>query len=152
MAPVYKDKKLDENDLPTLNSVNKDISDSYAAGKINNEQYTNLKKEVSTAYQEIFKNRIETIPEQDLVALNNIRNEMIDAYNKGKLSNDQYTHLKNEVSIAYEEIFKRRIENRNDDLQRVQKDISDAYSKDKITKIHYDLLNEKISKMAQEEE
>ena len=105
-----------------------------------------MKNEVSTAFQEIFKNRIGSIPEQDLEALNNIRNDLIDAYSKGKVSNDQYTNLK-EVSVAYEEIFKKRIVNREVDLQRTQEDISDAYSKGKITKLHYNLLNEKISKL-----
>jgi hypothetical protein len=87
-----------------------------------------------------------------LEALNNIRNDLIDAYNKGKLSNDQYTNLKDDVTIAYEEIFSKRIINREDDLQWIQEDISDAYSKGKITKLHYDRLNEKISKMAQKKE
>ena len=70
MAPVYEDKRLDEKDLPILNPLYKKILDFYAAGKINNEQYTSLKIEVSTAFQEIFKNRIGSVPEQDLEALN----------------------------------------------------------------------------------
>jgi len=37
-------------------------------------------------------------------------------------------------------------------MQRIQEDISDAYSKGKIIKLHYDLLNEKISKMTLEKE
>ena len=45
-----------------------------------------------------------------------------------------------------------RIANREDELQQIQKDISNAYSKGKITKLHYDLLNENISKMTQEKE
>jgi hypothetical protein len=101
MALAYDDNMLEKNDIPRLNSLNKNIIDSYAAGKINN---------------------------------------------------DQYENLKNEVSMAYEEIFKKRILNREDDLRRIQEDISDTYSKGKITKLHYDLLNEKISKMTQEKE
>jgi hypothetical protein len=62
----------DEKDLPVLTPLYKNISDFYAAGKINNEQYTSLKNEVFTAFQEIFQNRIGSIPEQDLEALNNI--------------------------------------------------------------------------------
>jgi uncharacterized membrane protein (DUF106 family) len=49
MALVYEDKKLDGNDIPRLNSINKNITDSYAAGRINDDQYTNLKNEVSIA-------------------------------------------------------------------------------------------------------
>ena len=101
MERICEDKRLDENDIPILNSLNKDLSSSYAAGKINNEQYTNLKYE---------------------------------------------------ISIAYEEIFNSSIANRVDDLNRTQEKISDAYSKGKITKLHYDLLNEKVSNMTQEKE
>jgi hypothetical protein len=55
MALVYSDGKVDENDTNELNRLNKNISDSYAAGKITNEQYTNLKNEASTAFHEPFK-------------------------------------------------------------------------------------------------
>ncbi|MGA9935731.1 MAG: hypothetical protein WBP83_11475 [Nitrososphaeraceae archaeon] len=58
MALVYGDSKPDENDTNQLNLLNRNISDSYAAGKISNEQFTNLKNEISIAYQEIFKKRI----------------------------------------------------------------------------------------------
>ena len=42
--------------------------------------------------------------------VNKIRNDLIDANSNGKLSNEHYTNLKNEISVAYREIFKRRIE------------------------------------------
>ena len=41
MAVVYGDGKVDENDIARLDELNKNISDSYAAGKITNDQYTN---------------------------------------------------------------------------------------------------------------
>ena len=50
MAVVYGDGKVDENDVDQLNTINKNISDSYAQGKISNDQYTHLKNEVSTAF------------------------------------------------------------------------------------------------------
>ena len=65
--------------IKNLNELNQHISDSYAAGKITNEQYTNLKNEVSTAFQEIFKKRIESLTEQDLEAINKTRNDIMDA-------------------------------------------------------------------------
>ena len=37
--------------------------------------------------------------------------------------------------------------NRKAVLDKTKEDISDAYSKGKITKLHYDLLNEKFSKV-----
>jgi hypothetical protein len=41
MATIYADGKVDENDTDKLDKLNKNISDSYAAGKITNDQYTN---------------------------------------------------------------------------------------------------------------
>ena len=110
MALVYSDGKVDENDTNELNRLNKNISDSYAAGKITNEQYTNLKNEASTAFHEPFKKRIESILEQDLETVDNLRNDINDANNNGKLSNKHYTNLKNEISAHYRGIFKKRIE------------------------------------------
>ncbi len=111
MALLHEDQRLDENDILRLDSLNKNISDSYAAGKINDDQYTNLKNEVSVAYEQIFKTRINT---------------------QGKSSYG--------------------VINRGGVLKEIKEEISDAYSKGKITKLHYDLLNEKISKISPEKE
>jgi YVTN family beta-propeller protein len=151
MALVYDDSKLDENDTNQLNILSRNISDSYAAGKISNEQFTNLNNEVSIAYQEIFKKRIRSITEQDLETVNKIRNDIIDAYSNGKLSNEHYTNLKNEISNTYQKIFKKRIESLTDPnteaINKIKNDIRDAYSDGKITELHYNLLNEQISDM-----
>ena len=40
---LYTVCSLDENDTNKLDTLNKNISGSYAAGKINNDQYTSLK-------------------------------------------------------------------------------------------------------------
>lgn len=81
------------------------------------------------------------LDEKDIPRLNLLNKNITDYYAAGKINNDQYAYLKNEVSIVYEEIFKMRLANREDDLQRIQEDISDAYSKGKLSKLHYDLLN-----------
>jgi YVTN family beta-propeller protein len=150
MVSINKDG-LDENDISNLNELNQNISDSYAAGKIINEQYASLRNEVSIAFQEIFKKRIGSIPEQDLETVNKIRNNIIDAYTNGKLSSEHYTNLKNEISNTYQKIFKKRIESLIDPnaeaLSKIKNDIRDAYSDGKITELHYSLLNEKISDM-----
>jgi len=149
MALVYSDSKLYENDTNQLNLLNRNISDSYAAGKISNEQFTNLKNEISIAYQEIFKKRIGSITEQDLENVNKLRNDIIDAYSNGKLSKEHYTNLKNEISNTYQKIFKTRIESlidsNTEDISKIKNDIRDAYSDGKITELHFNLLNEKIS-------
>jgi uncharacterized membrane protein len=150
MALVYGDSKPDENDTNQLNLLNRNISDSYAAGKISNEQFTNLKNEISISYQEIFKKRIgKSITEQDLENVNKLRNDIIDAYSNGKLSMEHYTNLKNEISNTYQKIFKTRIESLIDPnteaISKIKNDIRDAYSDGKITELHFNLLNEKIS-------
>ena len=149
MALVYGDSKLDENDTNQLNLLNRNISDSYAAGKISNEQFTNLKNEISIAYQEIFKKRIGSITEQDLENVNKLRNDITDAYSNGGLSKEHYTNLKNEISNTYQKIFKTRIESLIDSnteaISKIKNDIRDAYSDGKITELHFNLLNEKIS-------
>jgi YVTN family beta-propeller protein len=151
MPLVYGDSKLDKKDTNKLNILNRNISDSYAAGKISNEQYTSLKNEVSLAYQEIFKKRISSITEQDLEAVNMIRNDIIDTYSNGKISNEHYTNLKNEISVVYREIFKKRISSiaipDAEVVRKIKNDITDAYSAGKISELHYSLLSEQISNM-----
>jgi YVTN family beta-propeller protein len=149
MDHIYADRKLDKNETDQSNILNKDISDSYAAGKISNEQYTHLKNEVSTAYQEIFKKRIGSVTEQNIDTDDNIINEISNAYSNGELSNEHYTNLKNELSNMYQKIFKKRIESitnpNTEAVSKIKNDITDAYSDGKITELHYNLLNQKIS-------
>jgi YVTN family beta-propeller protein len=49
MVSINKDG-LDEKDISKLNKLNQSVSNSYAAGKITNEQHTNLKNEISIAF------------------------------------------------------------------------------------------------------
>ena len=150
MVSINKDG-LDETDIKSLNELNQRISNSYAAGKITNEQYTNLNSDVSIAFQEILKKRVESVKEQDLETVDNIRNDIIDAYNNGKLSSEHYTNLKNEISNTYQKIFKKRIESVTSTnakaVSKLKNDIEDAYSDRKITELDYNLLNGKISRM-----
>ncbi len=98
MAIVYADGKVDENDTDKLDELNKSISDSYAAGKINNDQYTSLKNEVSAAYQKIFKKRIESITDPNTEAVNNIKNDIEDAYSDRKITELDYNLLNGKIS------------------------------------------------------
>jgi YVTN family beta-propeller protein len=151
MPLVYGNSKLNEKDTNKLNTLNRNISDSYAAGKISNEQFTSLKNEASLAYQEIFKKRISSITEQDLEAVNKIRNDIIDTYSNGKISNEHYTNLKNEISVVYREIFKKRISSiaipDAEAVRKIKNDVTDAYSAGKISELHHSLLSEQISEM-----
>ena len=58
MNSLYNNGKLDENDIGRLNRINKNIINAYSEGKINNEQYSNLKNEISVLYEEIYRKRI----------------------------------------------------------------------------------------------
>jgi hypothetical protein len=68
--------------------------------------------------------------------------------------------LKNEISILYEEIFRKRIDDalsknhpttREQQLAQIRNDVEYAYSKEKINEKHYDLLNKAISNLDTQE-
>jgi YVTN family beta-propeller protein len=101
MARVYGNNKVDTNDTNQLNILNRNISDSYAEGKISNEQFTHLKNEVSIAYQEIFKKRIESITGPNTDALNKIKRDIKDAYSTGKIVELHYNLLNEKISDLF---------------------------------------------------
>ena len=97
MVSINKDG-LNEKDVGDLNELNQNISNSYAAGKITNGQYTNLKNEVSAAYQKIFKKRIESITSPNTESANNIKNDIEDAYSDRKITELDYNLLNAKIS------------------------------------------------------
>jgi YVTN family beta-propeller protein len=97
MISINKDG-LDETDIKNLNELNQRISNSYAAGKITNEQYTNLKNDVSAAYQKIFKKRIESITSPNSESVNNIKNDIEEAYSDGKINELHYNLIMKKIS------------------------------------------------------
>ncbi len=91
---------------------------------------------------------------QDITGVDLLYSNIADEYSKGKLSNEQYINLKNEISVLYEEIYRTHIDSFQNSpdfdansVDRIRDEITDAYSKGKITELHYDLLNERLSKM-----
>lgn len=110
MVSLYKDG-LNEKDISELNKLNLKISDEYSSGKINNEQYTNLKKEISVLYEEIFENEIDSLNENldrdrsGEIQLDRITKEVNDAYIKDRINSDHYSVIRNEISLAYKKIF-----------------------------------------------
>ena len=88
--------------------------------------------------------------------MDNLKSAIADAYAKGKISDQHYGDLKNDISIQYEEFYKKRIDslnggkldqNSNDYailLDKIKNDIIDAYAKGKINELHYTLLANKI--------
>jgi hypothetical protein len=92
----------------------------------------------------------------DTTQLNNLNNNLVNEYTAGKINNEQYTNLKDEISVLYHETYKKKIDslkespdgdvNREVLMDKIKEDTTDAYSKGKITELHYKLFNEKISK------
>jgi hypothetical protein len=94
---------ISENDKEKqLSTITSNIENMHAKGKINNEYYTNLKKEASILYQEIFKRRIDSLnspsnsnKEKLFIQL---KDDLSDAYSKGQISELQYSLLKEKLS------------------------------------------------------
>jgi hypothetical protein len=74
----------------------------HAEGKINNERYAKLKKDTAILYQELFRRRIDssnTLPENDNgKLLDEIKEDISDAYSKDKISELHYTLLEKKLS------------------------------------------------------
>ena len=89
---LYDDRKLDENDVESLDRLNRDIEYSYANGKLTEQHYVNLKNEISTLYEQVYKKRIDLLNGKldssriNGTILDNIRNDITDAYANGKLT------------------------------------------------------------------
>jgi len=93
---------LENDKVKQLSTIIGDIEDMHAKGKINNEYYTNLKKETSVLYQEIFKKRIDSLnnlPENDKgKLLIELKDDISDAYSKEEISELHYTLLEKKLS------------------------------------------------------
>ena len=96
---MYEDGKLDKNDIDDLDKLRDNITDEYTRGKINKEQFDKLTDDISISYQEIFKKEIGSLTylsEKDK-ELNVIKDNIEDAYAKGKISKQHYNLLNKKV-------------------------------------------------------
>jgi YVTN family beta-propeller protein len=105
---LYVDGKLDIDDIAELDILRNNITDHYTKGRINKEQFDKLVNEAEISYMQIFKNEINSLVSSSEnnkeKKLNEIENVIKDTYNKEKISNEQFTNLKKEISIQYGEI------------------------------------------------
>jgi YVTN family beta-propeller protein len=94
------------------------------------------------------------LDENDIEYLDTLRRDITDAYMKGKISEQQASNLKNEISKTYEDIYKNIIHSLNSkfdssgngiEIDKIKNDFTNAYAAGKITEQHYNLLNEKVS-------
>jgi YVTN family beta-propeller protein len=123
-----------KKDVRKLNYYHKQIASLYADGRLD---------------------------ENDIGALDKLRGNIVDAYSEGKINEKHYENLKNEISVLYEKIFRKRLNDtlKNNDnnpankkatqeqLAQIRSDVKYAYSEGKINEKHYDLLNEDISNL-----
>jgi YVTN family beta-propeller protein len=119
------------SDVGKLNGYHKQIASLYRDGKLD---------------------------EKDIGPLDRLTSSILDAYSKGKINERHYESLRSEISILYEKIFRKRIDdllNTTDDnpvtkidtrdqLAKIKQDVKYAYSEGKINDKHYDLLNKDI--------
>ena len=80
------------------------IADAYAEGKIADEYYRSLKSELWVLYHEIFDKKIESSKrlsnrnENSETLLENIKEDIANAYSKGKISELHYNLLNEKIS------------------------------------------------------
>jgi uncharacterized membrane protein len=97
---LYDDGTLDENDIEPVDKLRNDIIGAYAKGKINKEYYADLKNEISVIYEEIYNKKIDPLrigKNRNGIVLEKVKEDIIDAYAKGKIS-EQHYKLLNEIS------------------------------------------------------
>ena len=85
-------------DTEAVDKIKNETTNAYNDGKLSNEHYTNLKDEISNIYQKIFKKRIESITDPNTEAVNNIKNEIEDAYSDRKITELDYNLLNGKIS------------------------------------------------------
>jgi len=88
--------------------------------------------------------------ENDIYSLDQLKYDLRDTYANGKIRERDYKLLNDNISLLYEEIYKKKIdslwrEGKNSNLGRVKDDINDAYVKEKISEQQYNILNDMIS-------
>ena len=93
------------------------------------------------------------LDEKDIEPIDKLSINIADSYSKGKINNEHYTNLKDEISVLYHQIYDKKIDSLNhsfsfaeriNSLQIIKNDIADLYSKGKIKELHYHMLKEKL--------
>lgn len=91
------------------------------------------------------------LDQDDIGSLDVIKRTLAGDYAKGKIGENHYSNMKSEISVLYEEIYKKKIDSVNklsDNwkiLDTIKESIEDAYAKGKIIELHYNLLMNRIS-------
>jgi uncharacterized membrane protein len=97
---LYDDGEIDEMDIPRLDKLKDDIMDDHANGNISEQHYNNLNNKISVLYEEIYKKKIESLTGNNIngMSLDKVKDDIIDAYAKGKISEQHYKLLDEKLS------------------------------------------------------
>ena len=150
------DDELYRKDIKKLNELRDDITGEYTRGKVTKEQHDELGDEISIRFGEIFTKKINSLNniltnDHKGKRLSGVKSDIEEIHAKGRINNEYYVNLKNEISTLYEEIYKKKIGLLNGKdtngalLDKIKDEINDSYAKGKISEQHYKLLNEKLS-------
>ena len=86
-----------------MHTLKTDIKNAYAEGKISEEHFNNLKDETSILYERAYKNKIDSLNgkvdgENNRIELDEIKNDITDAYAEGKIIEEHYNLLKEKIA------------------------------------------------------
>jgi hypothetical protein len=95
ISRIYDDGRVDQSDVESLDKVKTIIENEYSKGNINSEHYAQVNGQLSVLYHEIYKKLLDSLKPGDKSdsSLTKIREEVEDAYAKGKLNELHYTLL-----------------------------------------------------------
>ncbi len=95
-----------------------------------------------------------------MVRINSQKIDITDAYSKGKINEKHFENLKNEISLSYDRVFRKRIDElgnvssgivTKDQLNKLKNEMETSYSEQKITETQFTMLNKKFSDLENED-
>jgi uncharacterized membrane protein len=123
---LYEDGKLDKNDIDDPDKLRDNSTDEYTRGKINREQFDKLVDDISISYREIKKEidslMIDPSKEDKEKERNKIKDDIEDAYAKGKISEQHYNLLNKKI-----ESFVNTNTNKNKIIDNKLQDVNETH-------------------------
>jgi len=104
IGSLYNDGKLDHDDIKSLDELRRDLSNTYAKGKISEQHYQKLKSETGVLYEEIHRKRIDSLNSpaikhnsKDDRLMTKIRHDIDEDFAKGKITEQHYNLLNKKI-------------------------------------------------------